>query len=113
MATKYVDLNAGNDANDGSTFALRKKTLSSAVAVAAAGDTIRVMGKPSTSSSTATWTNNSSLVTLAAALNQVLATDGAWTAATNITCTAPTSSPSPKHGANSAKMAANGTFTTG
>ena len=113
MATKYVDLNNGNDANDGSSFANRKKTLSSAAAVAAAGDTIRVMGKPSTSSSTATWTNNSSLVTLAAAMNQVLATDGAWTAATNITCTAPTSSPSPKHGANSAKMAANGTFTTG
>ena len=113
MATKFVDLNAGNDANDGSTFALRKKTLSSAAAVAAAGDTIRVMGKPSSSSSTATWTNNSSLVTLAAAIGQVLYTDGAWTAATNITCTAPTSSPSPKQGSNSAKMAANATFTTG
>ncbi len=113
MATKYVDLNNGNDANDGSTFALRKKTLSSAAAVAAAGDTVRVMGKPSTSSSTATWTNNSSLVTLAAAIGQLLYADGAWTAVTNITCTAPTSSPSPKQGSNSAKMAANGTFTTG
>jgi len=113
MATKYVDLNNGNDANDGSSFALRKKTLSSAAAVAAAGDTIRVMGKPSSNSGTATWTEGSSLVTLSASLNQVLATDGAWTAATNITCTAPTSSPSPKQGANSARMAANGTFTTG
>lgn len=36
MATKYVDLNNGNDANDGSTFALRKKTLSSAAAAAGA-----------------------------------------------------------------------------
>lgn len=72
-----------------------------------------MMGKPSASSSTATWTNNSSLVTLAAAIGQLLYADGAWTAVTNITCTAPTSSPSPKQGSNSAKMAANGTFTTG
>lgn len=53
MANKFVDLVGGNDANNGSTFALRKKTLSSAAAVAAAGDVIRVMGKPSTNSGTA------------------------------------------------------------
>jgi ABC-type hemin transport system substrate-binding protein len=71
MANKFVDLVGGSDANNGSTFALRKKTLSSAAAVAAAGDVIRVMGKPSTSSSTATWTKGSPLVTLAAAMNQL------------------------------------------
>jgi len=113
MATKYVDLNNGNDANDGSTFALRKKTLSSVSAVAAAGDTIRVMGKPSTSSSTATWTNNSSLVTLAAAIGQLLYADSAWVAAANVTATAPTTAPTPKQGTNYARMVCNGAFTTG
>ncbi len=113
MATKYVDLNNGNDGNNGSSFALRKKTLSSAAAVAAAGDTIRVMGNPSTSSGTATWTKNSNGVTLSAAMTQEIWSDGAWTAATNVTASAPTSSPSPKEGSNSSQLAANGTFTTG
>jgi hypothetical protein len=79
MANKFVDLNNGNDANNGSTFALRKKTLSSAAAVAAAGDVIRVMGKPSTNSGTATWTKGSNAVTLSAAMTQALYNDGAWT----------------------------------
>ncbi|MFA6557647.1 MAG: hypothetical protein WCT03_14615, partial [Candidatus Obscuribacterales bacterium] len=113
MANKFVDLNGGNDANDGSTFALRKKTLSSAAAVAAAGDTIRVMGRPSTSSSTATWTKASALVTLAAAMNQLLYGDGAWTAAANVTATANTTAPTPKQGSNSSKLVCAAGFTTG
>ncbi|MFA6213309.1 MAG: hypothetical protein WC714_27990 [Candidatus Obscuribacterales bacterium] len=113
MANKFVDLNGGNDANDGSTFALRKKTLSSAAAVAAAGDTIRVMGRPSTSSSSATWTKASALVTLAAAMNQLLYGDGAWTAAANVTATANTTAPTPKQGSNSSKLVCAAGFTTG
>lgn len=113
MANKFVDLNGGNDANDGSTFALRKKTLSSAAAVAAAGDVIRVMGRPSTSSSTATWTKGSALVTLAAAMNQLLYGDGAWTAAANVTATANTTAPTPKQGSNSSKLVCAAGFTTG
>ncbi|MBL0189436.1 MAG: hypothetical protein IPP97_27285 [Candidatus Obscuribacter sp.] len=87
MANKFVDLVGGNDANNGSTFALRKKTLSSAAAVAAAGDVIRVMGKPSTNSGTATWTKGSPLVTLSAAINQAIYNDGAWVPAANVTAT--------------------------
>lgn len=113
MATKYVDLLNGNDANNGSTFALRKKTLASAAAVAAAGDIIRVMGNPSTSSGTATWTKGSALVTLSSAKTQALYNDGAWTANTNVTCSAPTSSPAPKQGANSAQMTTSASFTSG
>lgn len=113
MANKYVDLNNGSDANNGSTFALRKKTLSSAAAVAAAGDTIRVMGKPSTSSGTATWTKGSPLVTLSAAMNQLLYGDGAWTAAANVTATANTTAPTPKQGTNSSKLVCTAGFTTG
>src|SRR5579883_193425 len=114
MTTWYVDLNNGNDSNNGQSFANRKKTLASvASAGPAAGDTVRVMGNASTSSGTASWTNGSSLVTLAAALNNTLYTDGAWTAATNVTASAVTSSPSPKQGSNSCKLACNSSFTTG
>src|SRR3990167_11000044 len=111
MSNKFVDLLNGSDANDGSTFALRKKTLASVVA--AAGDVIRVMGKPSTSSGTATWTKGSPLVTLSAAMNQLLYGDGAWTAAANVTATANTTAPTPKQGANSSKLVCGAGFTTG
>jgi len=113
MATKYVDFNGGNDANNGSTFALRKKTLSSAASVSAAGDVVRVMGNPSTNSGTATWTKGSPLVTLSAAINQAIYNDGAWTAAANVTATANTTSPTPKQGTNASKLACAAGFTTG
>lgn len=113
MANKFVDLVGGNDANNGSTFALRKKTLSSAAAVAAAGDVIRVMGKPSTNSGTATWTKGAPLVTLSAAMNQALYNDGAWTPAANVTATANTTAPTPKQGSSSAKLVCAAGFTTG
>ena len=48
MATIYVDLENGNDSNDGYSFANRKKTLASAVesSTLSAGDTVRMMGSP-------------------------------------------------------------------
>lgn len=57
MATFYVDLENGNDVNNGTTFALRKRTLSSVTA--AAGDDIRVMASPAATSLgiNGTWTN--------------------------------------------------------
>jgi|GEM_PF-2499796 len=90
MATKYVDLLNGNDANNGSTFALRKKTLASAAAVATAGDIIRIMGRTvGASGINATFTNLSGTVILASALTVGLYTTGAaWTAVTNVTTTA-------------------------
>ena len=57
MATWYVDFNNGLDTNNGTSFAQRVKTLTKAASLAAAGDTVRVMGKPPTNSGTATWTN--------------------------------------------------------
>lgn len=113
MATWYVDLNGGSDSNNGTSFAQRVKTLSKAATLATAGDTVRVMGNAPTNIGTANWTNGSALVTLSSARNQLVYADGAWTAATNVTCTAPTSSPSPKEGSNSAQMACNGSFSTG
>ena len=113
MSNKFVDLNGGSDANNGSTFALRKKTLSSAAAVAVAGDVIRVMGKPSTNSGTATWTKGSPLVTLSAAMNQLIYGDGVWIPSANVTATANTTAPTPKQGANSSKLVCAAGFSTG
>jgi hypothetical protein len=113
MANKFVDLVGGSDANNGSTFALRKKTLSSAAAVAVAGDVIRVMGKPSTNSGTATWTKGSPLVTLSAAMNQLIYGDGVWIPSANVTATANTTAPTPKQGANSSKLVCAAGFSTG
>ncbi len=114
MATWYVDEIGGNNANSGLTFALRKKTLASvATAGAAAGDTIRVMGRPSTSSGiNATFTNLSGTVTLASALTQSLYTSGAaWVASANVTTTA---NQAGKLGATSASnIAIAAGFTTG
>ena len=46
MAIIYVDYENGNDSNDGTTFANRKKTLTSASGAASAGDTVRVAKSP-------------------------------------------------------------------
>lgn len=114
MSTYYVDEVGGSDANSGLSFALRKKTLASvASAGAAAGDTIRVMGRASTSSGiNATFTNLSGSVTLASALTQSVYTSGAaWTAATNVTTTA---NQAGKLGSTSASnIAIASAFTTG
>jgi len=112
--TWYVDFNNGLDTNSGLSFAQRVKTLSKTATLAAPGDSVRVMGNASTSSGTATWTNNSALVTLSAAMNQLLYGDGAWTrGTTNVTCTANTTAPAPKEGANACKMVCNASFTNG
>lgn len=113
MAIKYVDPVNGNDVNDGSSFALRKKTIGSASSVAAAGDTIRVMGSPDLTSlgQTATWTDKSATVTLTTALTVNIALcDSTWTASTNVTCT---TSSSRKQGSLSASIAVGSAFTTG
>ena len=60
MATYYLDLENGNDANDGTTFANRWKTFTNGATAAriAPGDTIRVMGSPDPTSLgiNGTWT---------------------------------------------------------
>jgi hypothetical protein len=61
MTTFYLDVEGGNDASDGLSFANRWKTFTSGATAAriAPGDTIRVMGSPAPTSlgMTATWTN--------------------------------------------------------
>jgi hypothetical protein len=85
MATFYLDFENGNDANDGTTFANRWKSITSGATAArtAPGDTIRIMGSPAPTSlgQTAVWTS------------QALQATKSITGATNatpiaITCTA-------------------------
>lgn len=93
MAILYLDFEGGNDANNGTTFALRVKTVTGGITAArsAPGDVVRVMGSPALTSlsTTGVFTNKSSTVTLAAAKN-VLITDceTAFTASANVTATA-------------------------
>jgi hypothetical protein len=59
VATFYLDNDGGNDANNGTTFALRWKTITNGATAGrlAVGDTIRIMASPDpTSLGNATWT---------------------------------------------------------
>ena len=112
MTIRYLDLINGNDANDGTTFALRKKTLSSATLVG--GDTVRVMASPDPTSmgQSATFTNGSDTVTLTTAVTANIDTcETAWTASANVTATA--QSTIQREGTNAASLVVAAAFTTG
>jgi hypothetical protein len=124
MTTFYLDYVNGNDAADGSTFALGGlptvgpwKTITSGATAAriAPGDVIRIAKSPDPTSlgQTAAWTNLSKTVTLqtgAVTLNIDLG-ESAWNASTNVTATADTTYY--KQGTKSAKLAIAAGFTTG
>lgn len=115
MSTFYLDLEGGNDANNGTSFANRWKTftLGATAARIAPGDVIRVMGSPTATDmgQTATWTKGSQTVTLSAAVNATIeACEAAWTAATNVTTGSNSLS---CEGANNMNFSTNGSFTTG
>jgi hypothetical protein len=48
MTVYYLDLKNGNDSNDGTSFANRKKTIQSFGSTPTGGDEIRIVGQPST-----------------------------------------------------------------
>lgn len=112
MATTwYIDFEGGNNANAGTSFATRKKTLTN-ITTAAPGDTIRIMAsKDPTSIGSSTWTNLSKTVTIPSNLTlNIDLCDSAWTASANVTCTTSTTN---KQGTNAASMAIAAAFTTG
>lgn len=115
MATWYLDQEGGNDANAGTSFALRKKTLQSIAAAGwAAGDTVRVMASPTPTSLgvNGTWTNGGSTITLASAVTKnVDVCDSGWVGATNVTLTHSTTSR--RQGTASAQGLFATAFTTG
>lgn len=116
MATFYLDPTGGNDANDGTTFANRWKTITSGATAAriAAGDIIRIMASPDPTSlgQNATFTNKSDTVTLTSAVTaNVTVCDTVWTAATNVTASTDTSTK--KEGTAAITLAIASGFTTG
>jgi hypothetical protein len=69
VATFYLDNDGGNDANNGTTFALRWKTITNGATAAriAPGDTVRIMASPDpTSIGSATWTGGGRPASIAA-----------------------------------------------
>lgn len=83
MATFYLDTENGNDANNGTTFALRKRNLSSFTGLVG-GDVIRTITTPPfTNMGTATWTDNSALISALPTgyIEAVEPGNVAWTAA--------------------------------
>lgn len=113
MSNFFLDPVNGNDANDGTTFANRWKTITSGATAAriAPSDIIRIIKSYDPASlGNATWTNASATVTLAGAATQNIYLDGAWTASANVTCTTSTTR---KEGATSSNVAIAAAFTTG
>lgn len=86
MATYYMDYVNGSDSNDGSTWALAKKTITGFDALSE-GDIVRIAKSPAPSSiGNATWTNLSKTVTLATAQTATITLcENAWTAANSAT----------------------------
>ena len=115
MTIFYLDPVNGNDANAGTSFALRWKTLETGASAAriAPGDTIRCIASPDpTLVGNATWTDQSNTVTLAAAVTQLISDcETAWTASANVTATADATIF--KAGTKSSKLAIASAFTTG
>jgi hypothetical protein len=91
MAIYYMDYINGNDANDGSTWALAKKTINGfTAAILNPGDVIRIAKSPAPVSlgMTGAWTNNSKTVTLGVAQTaNIDMCEVAWTAANGATVT--------------------------
>lgn len=115
MTTFYLDPLNGNNANNGSSWALawRDFTNGASAARIAPSDIIRIAKSPDPTSlgQNATWTNLSRTVTLTSAVTANISTcETAWTASANVTCT---TSSTRKEGSLSASFAFAAGFTTG
>lgn len=112
MATFYLDLVNGNDANNGTSWALAWKTFTTGATAAriAPGDEIRIAKTADpTSIGNATWTSKSATVTLATAQTANIYLDGAWTAANSGTATTTTTR---KEGTNASSITTSATTAT-
>lgn len=114
MTTFYMDPIGGNDANAGTSFALRWRTFTAGATAAriAPGDEIRYIASPDpTPVGSATWTNASRDVVLAAACNLTIDNcETNWTPATNVTASLTTVR---RQGSSAQQLGINTTFTTG
>lgn len=115
MATYYLDLEGGNDSNDGTTFANRWKTFVGGPTTAriAPGDVVRIMASsaPRLIDTARSITKGSETLTLSTSIAAVISTcESAWTASANVTCT---TSSTRRVGTYSASMAMATGFTGG
>src|SRR3990167_6833591 len=105
MADLFLDLEAGSDAADGTSFANRVRTFGRAAALAAAGHTLKIRGSPAPVSLGVDCTFNKGWhkLTLASAVNADISTGAAaWTASANVTTATSTTR---KEGATSTSIA--------
>lgn len=108
--TFFVDPENGNDANDGFSFANRKRTINSAVATITAGDEVRVIANtPPVNIGVCTW-NRFGTITLPAGETAGLYNDGVWGGA-QAGITPSVSTTVRREGANSALLQATTTYT--
>lgn len=110
MSTFYLDWELGNDSNNGTTWALAWKTVSSGPTAAriAPGDEIRMVKSPAPTrigSGNISWTNLSKTVTLDEAVTANICTcESIWTAGTGSDCTVSRENGDVKQGTYSAKF---------
>lgn len=113
-STYYLDFEGGNDANDGTSFANRRKTLASAAGLLSPGDNLRVMAAlaPVAMSVNAAWVNLDPTLTLSGAVNaDIEACGAAWSnVGVNVTCITSTTR---KEGLVSSEIQVGAAFTTG
>jgi hypothetical protein len=121
VADHYVDpreVGGGNDSNNGSTFALRKKSFASVspsagdnVRVVASDDPVRAQGLNGTNAN-GTFTNKDDDIPISETFCKIVhECDAAWTAAANVT--AATTATFVKAGTNGALITVAAGFTTG
>lgn len=109
MPTYFIDPGAGNDANDGLSFANRKRTIASVTGSLVAGDNVRIIANNEpTNIGLCTW-NSFGTITLPAGETVGLYNDGAWTSGA-ATVAAATSTASRKEGANSSQLTVQNTY---
>lgn len=115
MATLFFDFQGGNNANDGTTFANRKKSFNGLTP--GAGDVWKVMEtRADYSLGNATFTDGSAVITLSSAKTLTIDNcDTAWTGRTNSTASQQTTSAagSWRQGTGCSRLAIAAGFTTG
>lgn len=111
MRTFFIDPSAGNDANNGLSFANRKKTISSVSGSLTAGDDVRIIANTEPINiGSCTW-NQYGTITLPAGETAGLYNDGAWASpGTGVTISVP-STTIRREGANSALFTVANTYT--
>jgi hypothetical protein len=113
MATYFIDPIGGNNANAGTSFALRKKYLNASI-TPASGDEIRYVTSPAPASiGSGGWTKGGQTVTFGTPLPVAVvdAADANWTASANVTSAVATTNRA--EGTNALTLTIAAAFTTG